>query len=165
MTDFKVGDWVHVPSAGCSGVLTKITPRAAGDSHVELAGPGGSVLHAMQSELRFEHQFATVISLNPDDPFEAALIPIVETNRRKRADYAVDGDPFSNFRGTAEFIGRPAWTSALFNVSQKMERVKSLRANGRADSPANEPLRDTVLDLAVYAVIAWAIYLNDNENG
>ena len=30
----------------------------------------------------------TMITLDPDDPFDAALIPIVLTNRRKRADYA-----------------------------------------------------------------------------
>jgi hypothetical protein len=31
-----------------------------------------------------------VVTLDPGDPFDAALIPIVQTNRRKRADYARD---------------------------------------------------------------------------
>jgi hypothetical protein len=104
------------------------------------------------------------VQLDPSDPFEAALIPIVETNRRKRADYALDGDPFSNFRGTAEFIGRPTWVSPLFNCAQKLERVKSLMANGRLDDPRNEAVEDTILDNAVYGVIAWAIYRHDRPN-
>jgi hypothetical protein len=96
--------------------------------------------------------------LDPSDPFEAALIPIVQTNRRKRADYALDGDPFSNFRGTAAFIGQPVWMSPLFNCAQKLERIKSLSANGRLNDPKNEAIEDTILDNAVYGVIAWAIY-------
>jgi hypothetical protein len=103
------------------------------------------------------------VKLDPSDPFEAALIPIVETNRRKRSDYALDGDPFSNFRGTAQFIGQPTWMSPLFNVVQKMERVKSLAANGRLSNPQNEAIEDTILDAAVYGVIAWAIYNSEKE--
>lgn len=103
------------------------------------------------------------IFLDATDPFEAALIPIVQTNRRKRADYALDGDPFSNFRGTAEFIGHPTWMSALFNCVQKLERVKSLAANGRLADTRNEAVEDTILDNAVYGVIAWAIF--NSEKG
>jgi hypothetical protein len=103
------------------------------------------------------------IILREDDPFEAALIPIVETNRRKRADYAHDGDPFSNFEATASFLGIPRWMSAHFNVVQKMARISSLWANGRINDTANESVEDTVLDAAVYGVIAYAIYLNDKS--
>lgn len=102
------------------------------------------------------------MELNPDDPFEAALIPIVETNRRKRADYALDGDPFSNFDATAKFLGVPRWMSAHFNVVQKMARIQSLWANGRINDTRNEGVEDTILDAAVYGVIAWSIYLHDN---
>ena len=41
------------------------------------------------------------ISLNQDDPFEAAIQKIVQLNRFKRADYALDGSPWSNFEQTA----------------------------------------------------------------
>jgi hypothetical protein len=99
------------------------------------------------------------IVLDKDDPVEAVLIPIIETNRRKRADYALDGDIFSNFTGTARFAGFEApWLSALFNCSQKLERISSLRANGRLNDPRNEAVEDTLLDNAVYAIIALAIY-------
>jgi hypothetical protein len=103
------------------------------------------------------------ITLSVDDPFEAALIPIVETNRRKRADYAIDGDPFTNFDATSRFLGVPRWMSAHFNVVQKMARIQSLWANGRMDDPKNEAVEDTILDAAVYGVIAYSIYLYDKK--
>jgi len=98
--------------------------------------------------------------LDPNDPFEAALIPMLQTNRAKRRDYAVDGDPFSNFAATAEGLGLTGFgarESALFNVLQKVARLKALRENGRMDETANEAVEDTYLDLAVYSVILLAI--------
>lgn len=100
------------------------------------------------------------VTLNPNDPFEKQLISIVETNRRKRMDYALDGDPFSNFRMTSELLGIPgfgATEAALFNVIQKLIRLHSLRKNGRIHDTANESVADTYLDAAVYAVITFAI--------
>lgn len=102
-------------------------------------------------------------TLNPDDPFERVLIKMVKTNRLKRKDYARDADVFSNFHTTAPFTatGTPEW-SALFNVVQKLARLESLQINGRLDDPENEAVEDTFLDLAVYAVIAYAIYKQRN---
>ena len=101
------------------------------------------------------------VVLNPDDPFEAVLVDIVRTNRRKRQDYAEDGSPFSNFDYTADALGLEGFSaveSAVFNINQKIARLRSLRKNGRINDPANEAVEDTYLDLAVYAVIAYAIH-------
>jgi hypothetical protein len=100
------------------------------------------------------------ITLNMDDGFERAVAGMIETNRRKRQDYAQDGDPYSNFRDTAELMGIDAFTmldSARFNIAQKVVRLKSLRQNGRP--PNNETVQDTYLDLAVYAVILYSMSL------
>lgn len=108
------------------------------------------------------------ITLNPNDPFDAALIPIVQTNRRKRKDYAADGDPFSNFKTTAELLGLESFgaaESALFNVLQKVARLQSLRMNGRMAETVNESVTDTYLDLAVYAIILYAIVLQGQASG
>lgn len=94
--------------------------------------------------------------LDRSDPFEGALIRIAEMNRRKRADYAREDDIFSNFRFTAGLFGLAVEEAAMFNVAQKLARISTLRAKG--DEPQNESVEDTYLDLAVYAVIAYAIY-------
>jgi hypothetical protein len=103
---------------------------------------------------------STQIPLDPGDPFDAALIPLVETNRRKRADYAQDGDPFSSFTTSADLLGLDGFgpiEAALFNMAQKMTRLQSLRLNGRMNDPRNEAVADTYLDLAVYSILTYAI--------
>lgn len=97
-------------------------------------------------------------SLNLKDPFEKAVFELVEMNRRKRKDYATDGDPFSNFIDTSGHFGLAVWESAEFNLVQKLARLRSLRANGRMEEPENESVLDTYLDAAVYAVIMYALY-------
>ena len=98
-----------------------------------------------------------VPGLDPGDPFEAAIIDMVETYRRKRADYASDTDQWSNFKDMARVAGCPPWMAALVMCQQKLSRVIALRDNGRLDDPRNESVSDTVEDNAVYAVIALAI--------
>lgn len=105
--------------------------------------------------------WANPVTLNANDPFERVLMEIVETNRRKRKDYAVDGSPFSNFDYTAGAMGIPGFgarEAAEFNGHQKDARLSSLRTNGRIDDPENESVQDTFLDRAVYAVITYAIH-------
>lgn len=105
------------------------------------------------------------VVLDPGFALERAMIEMVEVSRRKRADYATDGDEFSNFRGPAHFAGfeHPAM-AGLFNVAQKLERIRALRANGRMDDVANEAVADTFLDIAVYAVLAHAMWLETTQN-
>lgn len=113
-----------------------------------------------------DSRYADSIILDPNDPFDAALIPMVLTNRKKRADYATDGDPFSNFRVTSDALGLSGFgakESALFNVLQKVARLKALRENGRMDDAANEAVIDTYMDLSVYSVILYALALEDNN--
>jgi hypothetical protein len=101
------------------------------------------------------------VTLDPSDLFDSALIPIVEMHRRKRADYAKDGSPFDNFETSSNLMGLEGFgptESALFNVTQKLARLKSLRQNGRMDDPQNEAVLDTYLDMAVYGILAYAIY-------
>jgi len=106
------------------------------------------------------------VTLDPADPFDAALIPMVLTNRKKRADYAKDGDPFDNFKTSSGLIGLDGFgptDAALFNVTQKLARLKSLRQNGRMDNPQNEAVADTYLDMAVYSVLAFAIFRQQEQ--
>jgi hypothetical protein len=85
---------------------------------------------------------------------------MVQTNRKKRADYAKDGDPFSSFKVTSDLLGLDGFgpvESAIMNVAQKLSRLKALRENGCMNDPANEAVADTYLDMAVYAVLAYAM--------
>jgi hypothetical protein len=104
------------------------------------------------------------VVLDPNDLIDQVLIEMVKLNRRKRADYAKDSDPLSNFFRTAEIMrerGYEDWsalTSVEYALAIKQARIEALRANGRLDMTANESVRDTMLDDAVYSVLKLAVY-------
>lgn len=102
----------------------------------------------------------SAVELNRNDPFDAAVWDIVQMNRKKRRDYARDGEWDTNFVQTADHFGMDIWEAAEFNLVQKVARLRSLRANGRMENPENESVEDTYLDAAVYALIMYALYRN-----
>lgn len=103
---------------------------------------------------------AQPLTLDPNDPFEAVIQDIVALNRRKRADYALDSDPWSNFRQTAVMISGFGHDfgpidAVLFNIAQKIVRLQALAVNDRA--PSNEAVSDTWQDMAVYSIIGMVL--------
>lgn len=94
-------------------------------------------------------------TLDPNDPFERVLIEMVNLSRRKAHDYAAENDRFSNFRETADHMDLDPIDSCDLLIATKQARLKQLRRKG---DPANESLRDTYIDRAVYSVIAVALF-------
>lgn len=94
-------------------------------------------------------------------PVREAIRTIADTFRRKNADYADGSSWRSNFADVARQMAFDDLDAAEVLIAVKQARLKSLRANGR--TPQNESVADTVLDRAVYAVIALAIYLEDTQ--
>jgi Domain of unknown function (DUF4406) len=86
--------------------------------------------------------------------FHQILEELGQLHDKKQRDYGRSNDPFANVRSTAEF-GVPAWVGAMIRGNDKIQRVKSLIANGRLE---NESLEDSLRDLAVYAVIALVLW-------
>ena len=79
---------------------------------------------------------------------------LTETYERKNKDY---GNSFSDtFR---------KWgiVSAAIRMSDKMRRVESLVLNGKAEV-SDESLRDTLMDLANYAIMT-VIEMDENKKG
>lgn len=72
---------------------------------------------------------------------------------RKNKDYAPT-DEFSNFSMAGELAGVTAWEAMLVQIGIKYTRLLGL-VDGRSE-PEFESVRDTLLDLAGYAVIAGA---------
>lgn len=105
---------------------------------------------------------AKKIELDPKDAFDRLLIPMVETNRKKRADYANDDNIFANFDKNAATMALEGYTAledCLSMVSRKLGRITNLR--GR--DPSNESVLDSYLDLAVYAVLAYGLILREAD--
>jgi hypothetical protein len=109
------------------------------------------------------------ITLDPGYPFEAVLIEMVKTHRRKRSDYAGDeGNPNQNFIDVAYQTGLTPGHSCEALIAVKQARLRVLLAKfwheklqrGIKDAQVakNESVGDTLLDRAVYAVIACTLW-------
>ena len=86
--------------------------------------------------------------------FGEILREMQELHDRKSRDYGRTGDPLANVRASAAF-GVPPWVGALIRQNDKLVRLQSYRLNGHL---ANESVRDSLIDNAVYAVIALVLY-------
>ena len=96
------------------------------------------------------------MELNDDDPFEHILIEMVSLNRRKRADYAGDEDPWQNFVDSAYLTNTTPQASCETLLATKAARLRVLTQEGRVAN--NESIRDTKIDRAVYSVIAVSLH-------
>lgn len=103
------------------------------------------------------------LTLNPENPFEAVLIQMVQTHRKKKKDYAGAGHPNQNFYDTAVQLGLFGGHSVEALIATKQARLKVLLPQfwNEGSSPANEGIEDTLLDRAVYSVIALTIWGED----
>lgn len=84
-----------------------------------------------------------------DPRFYALLEEIAELHSRKNHDYAKTTEPLSNFN-RAKDLGVEPWRGVLIRMSDKWSRIEQL-AGGKIAK--NESLRDSLVDLAVYALI------------
>jgi hypothetical protein len=89
------------------------------------------------------------------DPFDRVLEEIRALNRSKRADYA-DTDPWSNFRDAGRQVNSGAGTAVEVLIGTKQSRLRQLLQPGR--TPANESVRDSLIDRACYSIIAVALH-------
>lgn len=86
--------------------------------------------------------------------FEKVLDEMRALHAKKSLDYGSGDDPLANIRASEKF-GIPAWVGAIVRGNDKMTRIQSFLKKG---SLANESLEDSLLDLAVYSIIALELY-------
>lgn len=95
------------------------------------------------------------------DEFEQALEKIREIHDKKRRDYSAKDNRYSNFEFAAKAAGVD--TSKTFEVliGIKQARLVELTQPGRVCY--NEPIEDTLLDRAVYSVLAYAYFMKGTK--
>jgi hypothetical protein len=91
--------------------------------------------------------------------FNALVDEILALHDRKSSDFSEDQDPLSNFKRAAKF-GVSPFKGVLVRLSDKWSRIEQL-TSGKV--PKNESLRDSLIDNAVYSLIA--VLLLDDEGG
>jgi len=96
-----------------------------------------------------------------DPRFIALLDEIEATHARKQRDYGTDADPFANIRGSEEW-GVEAWRGAMIRATDKIRRLQTYARTGTL---ANEGVEDSLIDLAVYALIALVLFREGKQDG
>jgi hypothetical protein len=84
---------------------------------------------------------------------------IAALHDRKQLDYGAGDDPFANVRASREW-GVPAWVGALIRLNDKVRRLQSFARKGCL---ANESAEDSMMDIAVYALIALVLYEQEGK--
>lgn len=92
--------------------------------------------------------------------FHNILREMGELHDRKQKDYGTDSDPFKNVRNSQDF-GIDPWIGCMVRANDKMKRIQSFAQKGTL---ANESVEDSLLDLAVYSIIALVLY-REQSNG
>jgi hypothetical protein len=94
------------------------------------------------------------------EQFYALLQELEALHGSKSADYGSETDPLANIRQGAEFVNIEAWRGCLVRIADKVQRLRTYCRTGRL---VHEGVRDTLLDLANYSLLA--IILHDEANG
>lgn len=91
--------------------------------------------------------------------FRELLRQARELHDKKQLDYGTDQDPFVNVRASSDW-GVPAWIGAMIRLNDKVKRLQSFAQKGTL---ANESAKDSFMDIAVYALIAYVLYEEDEN--
>lgn len=94
--------------------------------------------------------------------FYELLEEIKALHDKKRHDYAQEADPFANFR-LSELGGIDAWKGIAVRLGDKYSRLMSFIQKGELKYN-DESIKDTLMDNAVYSLIALILYEESQEN-
>ena len=92
-------------------------------------------------------------------PFLDLLEELRSLHLSKSQDYGSESDPLANIRQGAEFVGIEAWRGCLVRVADKVQRLKTFCRTGRL---VHEGVRDTLLDLSAYSLLAIVLFDEGN---
>jgi hypothetical protein len=92
------------------------------------------------------------------------FIDLLDEMRRlhesKSADYGSETDPLANIRQGAEFVGIEPWRGCMVRIADKVQRLKTYCRTGRL---VHEGVRDTLLDLSAYSLLAIVLFDEGND--
>jgi hypothetical protein len=88
--------------------------------------------------------------------FHEIVNEMVELHDKKNHDYAGD-EYLSNFMMCEKYIGVPAYIGCIIRLSVKMARIMNIVKTDEI-SVGVETVTDTLMDLAIYAIITRILY-------
>ena len=101
--------------------------------------------------------------MSQSERFYELLETMKNTHDAKRHDYANEADVFANFR-TCEAAGIPAWKGCCVRIGDKFSRIMGFAKKEKL-KVKDESIKDTLIDMANYALIALILYEETLEEG
>ncbi|MBM4023321.1 MAG: DUF1599 domain-containing protein [Planctomycetes bacterium] len=95
-------------------------------------------------------------------PFLELLEELRTLHLSKSQDYGSESDPLANIRQGAEFVGIEAWRGCMVRIGDKIQRLRTYCRTGRL---VHEGVRDTLLDLAAYSLLAIVLFDEECRDG
>ena len=87
--------------------------------------------------------------------FAELLDEMAELHRSKSLDYGSEEDPLANIRHGAELVDIEPWRGCMVRIADKVQRLRTYCRIGRL---VHEGVRDTLLDLASYSLLAIILH-------
>ena len=81
-------------------------------------------------------------------------------HQSKSADYGSETDPLANIRQGAEFVNIEPWRGCMVRIADKIQRLRTYCQTGRL---VHEGVRDTLLDLSAYSLLAIVLFDEGND--
>jgi Nucleotide modification associated domain 1 len=91
--------------------------------------------------------------------FFQILEELSEMHQKKGRDYGTTNDPLANVRASTTW-GVPSWVGTMIRANDKVIRLQNA---AKGSTLINEGIEDSLLDLASYAIIALALYREEQE--
>ena len=97
--------------------------------------------------------------VEPRHPSSEAFIGLLDELRQlhlsKSQDYGSEVDPLANIRQGADFVDIESWRGCMVRIADKVQRLRTYCRTGRL---VHEGVRDTLLDLAAYSLLAIVLH-------
>jgi hypothetical protein len=131
---------------------------SAEDSSQATFGYDAETMKAARDWVAARDEFAEFQS-NSERPGSLPFLELLEEVRQlhlsKSQDYGSESDPLANIRSGADFVNIEPWRGCLVRVADKVQRLKTFCKTGRL---VHEGVRDTLLDLAAYSLLAIVLF-------
>ena len=87
--------------------------------------------------------------------FAELLDEMAELHHSKSRDYGSEEDPLANIRHGAELVDIEPWRGCMVRIADKVQRLRTYCRTARL---VHEGVRDTLLDLASYSLLAIILH-------
>ena len=143
--------------------------QAAGKPHEEWYDATQPVTRPLTEETDYFEKFSRLTGdgiTHTQPTTSQRFLDLLDEMRRlhesKSADYGSETDPLANIRQGAEFVGIEPWRGCMVRIADKVQRLKTFCRTGRL---VHEGVRDTLLDLSAYSLLAIVLFDEGNVDG